>query len=131
MVIDSASFAENAYFIKVLKGYADKTIKEIVPKCSVCRCMTMSSKKDALLIGGLIAMRSRSFGSNANLSHYVRGICYLRGMSGLDMNALAVGLEKERSSTTSKHELNRWVPGNRLKDLVYFPVPCWWTCHFC
>jgi len=98
VIIDSARFAENAYFIKTREeGYAEKTIKEIcLEMFSYADCMTMSAKKDALVnMGGFIATNIEEWYDAAK----VKGIIYegyitYGGMNGRDMNALAVGLDE-------------------------------------
>jgi len=96
VVIDAARFAENAYFIKQReKGYADKTISEIVREMfSLADVMTMSAKKDAIVnMGGFIAMRSKELHQKASVFNIIfEGYITYGGMSGRDMNALAQGL---------------------------------------
>lgn len=93
---DSARFAENAYFIKIReKGYADKSIREIVKEMfSYSDGMTMSSKKDAIVnMGGFIGMRHKEVFDKASVYNILfEGFVTYGGMSGRDMNALAQGL---------------------------------------
>ena len=98
LFIDSARFAENAYFIKMReKGYADKTIKAIVAEIFAhADGMTMSSKKDAIVnMGGFIAMKSKKLFQEASVYNIMfEGFITYGGMSGRDMNALAQGLDE-------------------------------------
>ncbi len=98
VVVDSARFAENAYFIKKReKGYEDKSIKEIVAEMyTYADAMTMSSKKDAIVnMGGFIAMKSKELFDKASMFNIMfEGYLTYGGMSGRDMNALAQGLDE-------------------------------------
>jgi tryptophanase len=98
VVIDSARFAENAYFIKTREqGYAEKSIKEITKEMFSCAdAMTMSAKKDGIVnIGGFIAMRHKTWFEQASVFNIMyEGFITYGGMSGRDMNALAVGLDE-------------------------------------
>lgn len=98
VILDSARFAENAYFIKTReKGYADKSIKEIAREMfSLADGMTMSAKKDGLVnMGGFIATRHEDWYDGAN-NYCIQFEGYLTygGMNGRDMEALAVGLDE-------------------------------------
>ena len=95
-IIDSARFAENAYFIKLREeGYGDKNIKDIAREMfSYADGMTMSSKKDAIVnMGGFIALRDEELFRRATTYNIIyEGFITYGGMSGRDMNALAQGL---------------------------------------
>lgn len=98
VVMDSARFAENAYFIKTREpGYADRTIKEITAEMySHVDAMTMSAKKDGIVnMGGFIGMKNREWYEGAKLYCIpFEGYVTYGGMNGRDMNALAQGLDE-------------------------------------
>ncbi len=96
VIFDAARFAENAYFIKLREpSYANKSIREIVREMfSLADAMTMSSKKDGIVnIGGFIGLREEALFRQASAYNIMfEGYITYGGMSGRDMNALAIGL---------------------------------------
>lgn len=98
LLIDSARFCENAYFIKTREaGYADKSIKEITREIfSYADFMTMSAKKDAILnMGGFVAFKDEKDMQKCQMYGIMyEGFLTYGGMAGRDMNAFAQGLQE-------------------------------------
>jgi len=96
IIFDSARFAENAYFIKEREAeFEEAEIRDIVTEMfSYADAMTMSSKKDAIVnMGGFIAFDEEELFKKASTYNILfEGYITYGGMSGRDMNALAVGL---------------------------------------
>ena len=120
-IIDSARFAENAYFIKLREdGYATKEIREIVREMfSYADGMTMSSKKDAIVnMGGFIGFRDEDLYSKASTYNIIyEGFITYGGMSGRDMNALAQGLLEGTEFSYLESRINQVAYlGEKLKD---------------
>ncbi len=98
VIHDMTRVAENAYFIQQReKGYADKSIKEIVNEiCSYTDGATMSAKKDALVnIGGFLAVNDWDvFEEARNMVVVYEGLHTYGGLAGRDMEAMAIGIRE-------------------------------------
>lgn len=98
VMIDSARIAENAYFIKEREsGYKDKSIREICLELfSYADIMHMSSKKGALVnMGGFIATNDEDlYEKMAAMLIQFEGYITYGGLSGRDLEALAIGLDE-------------------------------------
>jgi tyrosine phenol-lyase len=94
--LDATRMMENAFFIQEREeGYQDKTIAEILKEfCSYTDGAWMSAKKDNLVnIGGWLAVNDLElFDKTRNLVVVYEGLHTYGGMSGRDMEALAIGI---------------------------------------
>lgn len=97
-VIDSCRIAENAYFVKQREDQCrDMTYKEIALRMfSLADGTIMSAKKDALVnMGGFLALNDESLYNQLLTTLIItEGFATYGGLSGRDMEAIAIGLEE-------------------------------------
>jgi len=98
LLLDCCRVAENSYFIKHREaGYENKTYEEIAQEMfALTDGAAMSSKKDALVnMGGFLALRDKEIAEACtNLLIITEGFATYGGLSGRDMEALAIGLKE-------------------------------------
>ncbi|MBS1647586.1 MAG: tryptophanase [Bacteroidetes bacterium] len=96
LVIDGCRIAENAYFIKHREeGYANTSCKEIAQEMlRLGDAFVMSAKKDGMVnMGGLLTIKEEALALKCkNLLIISEGFTTYGGLSGRDMEALAIGL---------------------------------------
>lgn len=97
-VLDCCRVAENAYFIHLReKGFEHTSYLAIAQEMfSLADGAIMSAKKDALVnMGGFLALKDRAIAEACtNLLIISEGFATYGGLSGRDMEALAVGLRE-------------------------------------
>lgn len=97
-IIDSCRIAENAYFVKMREKECENfSFKEIAQKMfSYADGTVMSAKKDALVnMGGFLALKNESMYNQLLTTLIItEGFATYGGLSGRDMEAIAIGLEE-------------------------------------
>jgi len=108
---DATRCVENAYFIKEREeGYADKSIKSIVHEMfSYADGCTMSGKKDCLTnIGGFLCTNDDElFLKSKELVVVFEGMPSYGGMTGRDMEAMAIGIQESIQEEYIEHRIKQ------------------------
>jgi tryptophanase len=98
LFLDCCRVAENAYFIQQREAeFKEIACEKIAQEMfSLCDGAVMSAKKDALVnMGGFISLRSEELAEQCkNLLIITEGFMTYGGLSGRDMEALAIGLKE-------------------------------------
>lgn len=121
--IDAARFAENAFFVKQREEECkNMSIREIIKKMfSYGDMLTQSAKKDGIAnMGGLIGVKDGSspviLKIKANCISF-EGFYTYGGLSGRDMEALAIGLEEAIEEDYLKYRIGQMeYLASRLDD---------------
>ena len=110
-MIDAARYAENAWFIKQREEeFKNASIKEIIAECFKCAdFFTMSAKKDAIVnMGGLLGTRDKAaFELIKQRCISFEGFVTYGGMSGRDLEALAIGLKEGISEDFLRYRIGQ------------------------
>ena len=126
LMIDSARFAENAYFIKEREEeFRDHSIREIIAEMFSCAdMMTISAKKDGIVnIGGFIALKDEEIYKKATVFNILyEGFITYGGMAGRDMAALARGLYEACDYSYLKGRVRQVGFLGKLMDEAGIPV---------
>lgn len=98
LILDCCRIAENAYFIKQREpGFSNKSCRDIARDMfDLCDGAIMSAKKDALVnMGGFLALRDKEIAEVCkNQLIITEGFPTYGGLSGRDMEAIAIGLDE-------------------------------------
>jgi tryptophanase len=126
LFIDGCRFAENAFFIKQREqGYANTSISNIVNEMfSYTDGMTMSAKKDGMVnIGGWLALNSDELAAKAiDLLLLTEGFITYGGLSGRDLNAMAVGIDEGLDENYLKYRIEQVEYLGNALDKIGIPL---------
>jgi len=130
MVIDGCRIAENAYFIHHREeGYQHKTYRDIAHEMvSLADAFIMSAKKDGMVnMGGLLCMKDQALSLKCiNQLIISEGFTTYGGLSGRDMEAMAIGLQEVFDEDYLHYRIRSTAYlGERLKDMgvpVIWPI---------
>lgn len=126
--LDCCRVAENAYFIKHREeAYKNKSYKAIAQEMfSLTDGSVMSAKKDALVnMGGFLSLKNEELANACkNLLIITEGFATYGGLSGRDMEAIAIGLDEVFDDDYLHYRIRSTAfLGERLKNMG---VPVMW-----
>jgi tryptophanase len=117
LFIDAARCVENAFLItRYERGFSTTPVKEVLSLLmKYAHGCLMSAKKDAIAnMGGFVALRDRELFERIKLNCIVtEGYPTYGGLSGRDLEAIAVGL---REVTSVDYLSHRWETATRLAN---------------
>ena len=123
---DCARYAENCYFIKQSEpGYQDKSIKEIAQEMfSYADGALMSAKKDGLAnMGGFLALDDDDLARRIiELLIVIEGFPTYGGMSGRDMDTVAVGLAEAVNEDYLAYRIGQVEYFGRILEQAGVPI---------
>ena len=119
---DMCRIAENAYFVNHReKGYENVSYKAIAQEMmSFADAAVMSAKKDALVnMGGFLSLKDKKLADECkNLLIITEGFTTYGGLSGRDMEAIAIGLEEVFDPDYLQYRIRSTeYLGNKLHEL--------------
>jgi len=129
-VLDACRIAENSFFVQKNEvEYKNHSYFSIAQEmCTLADACIMSAKKDALVnMGGFLALRNKALADACTqLLIITEGYTTYGGLSGRDMEAVAVGLKEVFDADYLKYRIQSTTYlGNALKKLgvpVLFPI---------
>ncbi|NOT38361.1 MAG: tryptophanase [Saprospiraceae bacterium] len=130
LILDGCRIAENSYFIKQREAeYSQWSYKDIAKEMlSLADIFVMSAKKDGLVnMGGLLCLRNEELNQKCvNQLIISEGFTTYGGLSGRDMEAIAVGLEEVFESDYLEYRIRSTAYlGEKLKEIgipVIWPI---------
>jgi len=130
LLLDCCRIAENAYFIKHREeGFKNKSYEEIAQEMfSYTDGAVMSAKKDALVnMGGFLSLKNKKIADACtNLLIITEGFTTYGGLSGRDMEALAIGLKEVFDPSYLEYRIKSTAYlGNKLHEMgvpVMLPI---------
>ena len=127
-ILDACRIAENAYFIHHREeGYAGKSYREIAQEMfALADGCIMSAKKDALVnMGGFLALNDLDLAIKCRTVLIItEGYSTYGGLSGRDMEAIAIGLEEVFDPDYLHYRIkSTGYLGDKLRDMG---VPIIW-----
>ncbi|MBK8555554.1 MAG: tryptophanase [Lewinellaceae bacterium] len=130
LVLDCCRIAENSWFVKHKEpGMEHLSYREIAQAMfGLADAAVMSAKKDALVnMGGFLAVRDKKLSDACtNLLIITEGFVTYGGLSGRDMEALAVGLEEVFEPDYLQYRIKSTAYlGERIREMgvpVIYPI---------